>query len=78
MVQQQDNPTEVVPIPERRKLSDDERQQVMERFWEAVQSIGERNRHLDPDFVMAVVTEVVEEVRQEQYDREQREAERRR
>jgi hypothetical protein len=76
MVQQQDTSTGTVPKPERRELSEEERQQVMERFWEAVQSIGERNRHLDPDYVMAVVTEVVEEVRQEQYEREQREAER--
>ena len=76
MVQQQDNPTRTVPVPERRELSDEERQQVMDRFWEAVERIGERNRDLDPDLVMAVVTEAVEEVRQEQYEREQREAER--
>ena len=76
MVQQQDSPTEVVPIPERRDLSEEELRQVMDQFRETIERIGERNRHLDPDEVYALVTEVVEEVRQERYEREQREAER--
>jgi hypothetical protein len=75
MVQQKDNSTATVPIPERRELSDDERQQVMDQFREAIRSIGERNRHLDAEFVMAEVTKAVEEVRQERYEREQNEAE---
>jgi hypothetical protein len=43
----------------------------MDRFWEVVERIGERNKDWDPDEVMAEVTAVVEEVRQEQYEREQ-------
>ena len=43
----------------------------LERFWTAVEEIGERNADKDPDEVLRVVTEVVEEVRQERYEREQ-------
>lgn len=56
-------------------MSEDERRQVMERFWEAVERIGERNRDLDPEAELAFITEVVEEVRQERYEQAQREAE---
>lgn len=42
-----------------------------ERFWQLIQEIGERNADQDPDEVMGVVTEIVEEVRQERYEREQ-------
>ena len=45
--------------------------EIRERFWKAVQEIGERNADKDPDEVMRLVTEVVEEVRQERYEREQ-------
>jgi hypothetical protein len=49
----------------------DERAQreVRERAWAAIERIGERNANLDPDEVLRHVTEVVEEVRQERYDR---------
>ena len=42
-----------------------------ERFWKVVEEIRARNADKDPDEVMRVVTEVVEEVRQERYEREQ-------
>jgi len=42
-----------------------------ERFWKVVEEIGERNANKDPGEVMRLVTEVVEEVRQEQYERDQ-------
>lgn len=42
-----------------------------ERFWEVVQEIRARNADQDPDEVLRVVTEIVEEVRQERYEREQ-------
>ena len=42
-----------------------------ERFWKVIQKIGERNADKDPDEVLRIVTEVVEEVRQERYEREQ-------
>ncbi len=41
------------------------------RFWKVVEEIRARNADKDPDEVMRVVTEVVEEVRQERYEREQ-------
>jgi hypothetical protein len=49
----------------------DVREEARERFWKAVEEIGERNADKDPDEVLRVVTEVVEEVRQERYAREQ-------
>lgn len=53
----------------------DEEQESRDRFWQAVERIRERNKDKDPDEVLAFVTQVVEEVRQERYEREQREAE---
>jgi hypothetical protein len=54
--------------------SSDERseQREGERFWQAVDRIRERNADKDLDEVYRIVTEVVEEVRQEQYVGEQR------
>ena len=43
-----------------------------ERFWQAVDRIRERNADKDPDAVLADVTQVVEEVRQERYERERK------
>jgi hypothetical protein len=71
-------PAAVIAKPEAETLSEEERRQVMERFREAIERIGERNADKDPDEVMRIVTEVVEEVRQEHYEREQRAAEGRR
>ena len=51
---------------------DQERDEIRERFWQAVEQIGERNADSDPDEAMRLVTEVVEEVRQEQYERTRR------
>ncbi len=48
-----------------------QRQRVMDEFWETVERIGERNTNMDPDAELAFITEVVEEVRQERYEREQ-------
>ncbi|MGH2557718.1 MAG: hypothetical protein ACRDJH_01530 [Thermomicrobiales bacterium] len=45
-----------------------------ERAWAAIDRIRERNKDKDPDEVLADVTEVVEEVRQELYEAEQRAA----
>ena len=42
-----------------------------DRFWKLVQEIGERNADQDPDETYRFVTEIVEEVRQERYEREQ-------
>jgi ElaB/YqjD/DUF883 family membrane-anchored ribosome-binding protein len=51
---------------------DQERDEIRERFWQAVERIRERNADKDPDEVLRKVTEVVEEVRQEQYERARR------
>ena len=42
--------------------------------WETVEQIRERNADMDSDEIYRTVTEVVEEVRQERYDRRQSEA----
>jgi hypothetical protein len=44
-----------------------------QRFWQAVDRIRERNADKDPDAVLHDVTAVVEEVRQEHYERARRE-----
>ena len=49
---------------------DNDREQAWRRFWAAVDRIRERNADKDPDEVCRDVTEVVEEVRQERYERE--------
>ncbi len=45
-----------------------------DRFWATVDRIRERNADKDPDEVYRDVTAVVEEVRQERYEAEQRRA----
>jgi len=57
---------------------DDYREQAWQRFWATVDRIRERNVDKDADEVYRDVTEVVEEVRQERYERELAAAERRR
>ena len=50
--------------------SDEQAQwELRERAWTAIERIGERNADLDPDEVYKHVTEVVEEVRRERYER---------
>lgn len=44
-----------------------------ERAWATVDRIRERNADKDPDEILRFVTDVVEEVRQEHYERELRE-----
>jgi PHD/YefM family antitoxin component YafN of YafNO toxin-antitoxin module len=48
--------------------------EALARAWETVEQIRARNTDLDPDEIYRIVTEVVEEVRQERYDRRQSEA----
>jgi PHD/YefM family antitoxin component YafN of YafNO toxin-antitoxin module len=57
---------------------EDYREQAWQRIWATVDRIQERNADKDPDEVYRDVTEVVEEVRQERYERELAAAERRR
>ncbi len=51
----------------------DEARQARNRFWQAAERIGERNRDKDPDEDLAFITQVVEEVRQERHVRSQSE-----
>jgi prevent-host-death family protein len=57
-------------------LSPDEferlRRQDAERAWAVIERVQERNAERDPDAVLADVTAVVEEIRQERYDERQR------
>ncbi|HEU5434641.1 MAG TPA: hypothetical protein VFU81_23405 [Thermomicrobiales bacterium] len=68
-----DNPIAEDPSPDDCELSEQERQRRLDAFREAVERIGERNKALDPDEELAFITEIVEEVRQEQYERERAE-----
>lgn len=43
--------------------------QTKERFFQAVEELHRRNAGADPDEVLRYVTEIVEEVRQERYER---------
>jgi hypothetical protein len=57
------------------KRNDEERCDTEERFWQAVDQIRERNADKDPDEELSLITDVVEEVHQEQYDANRRKAE---
>lgn len=65
----------VVPDVEERL---DEQEDEDTRFRRALDRIRELNKDEDPDEVLAFVTKIVEEVRQEHHEREQREAQGRR
>ena len=45
-----------------------------ERDWQAIQRLQDRNADKDPDEVLRVVTAVVDEVRQERYERQQQDS----
>jgi prevent-host-death family protein len=45
-------------------------QQEQQRAWARIDDLREQNADQDPDAVLADVTEVVEQVRQERYERE--------
>jgi hypothetical protein len=60
---------EIAPDLEEQLQAEKERQRAED--WAIIDQIAERNKHLDPDEVLRHVTEVVEEVRQELYEREQ-------
>lgn len=48
------------------------RHEIWKRAWAAIDHLHELNADEDPDEVYRIVTEVVEEVRQERYDARQR------
>lgn len=71
---QQEAPPVTAPNAENGRIDRPDDQEAWTRMWQVIDQIGERNQHLDPDGVYRHVTEVVEEVRQERYEREQRAA----
>jgi ElaB/YqjD/DUF883 family membrane-anchored ribosome-binding protein len=71
MVQNTSKSAEVV-VSDDCDAVEQERNELRDRFWQAVERIRERNADKDPDEVLREVTEAVEEVRQEQYERTRR------
>jgi prevent-host-death family protein len=47
------------------------RQVIRDEAWETIERVAERNADKDPDEIYQFVTEIVEEVRQERYEKEQ-------
>jgi hypothetical protein len=72
MAQRKEEVEEVFVGRDGRVVSKQERDAIFTRFWRVVDDIRARNADKDPDEVLRDVTEVVEEVRQEQYERELR------
>jgi prevent-host-death family protein len=70
VVEKKGKPVAVVISPEQYASIE----QVGEQFWATVDQIREQNRDKDPDEVLRDVTDIVEEVRQERYDKRQHEA----
>ncbi|HEY7030782.1 MAG TPA: hypothetical protein VH482_05625 [Thermomicrobiales bacterium] len=70
MRKQGNTAVEIEPDLDEQERAEKERQRAAD--WAIIDQIAERNKHLDPDEVLRHVTEVVEEVRQELYERAQR------
>lgn len=73
MAAERSKPVAVVDNPE----ADEEirrQEELKELYRRAAERMSERNRDLDPEAELAFITDVVEEVRQERYDREQAQA----
>jgi hypothetical protein len=71
MVTKKDESAVVAIRPEQ---CDQEQERAMERFWQAADRIRERTADMDPDAELPFITDVVEEVRRERYERAQRKA----
>jgi hypothetical protein len=74
MVQKKGNPTAVVESPESDEQRQEQADQAWDRMWRAIDQIRERNADKDPDEELTFITQVVDEVRQERYERKQRES----
>jgi hypothetical protein len=72
MAQRKIRPEGILVELEVGELSEQKREEIRRRFWQAVERIRELNADRDPDEIYREVTEVVEEVRQEQYERTKR------
>ncbi|MGH2615598.1 MAG: hypothetical protein ACRDJC_10195 [Thermomicrobiales bacterium] len=72
MVQKKQKPLAVIETDDACQEIDQQREDAWERFWQTVDRIRARNAGKDPDDVLRDVTEAVEEVRREMYERERR------
>jgi hypothetical protein len=72
MAQRNMKPEEILTEPKSAELTEEQRNETKRRFWEAVERIRARNADRDPDEIYREVTEIVEEVRQERYERARR------
>jgi PHD/YefM family antitoxin component YafN of YafNO toxin-antitoxin module len=71
-VEKKGKPVAVVISRREFELMQQERDARREQAWQAVRRVQEANRDKDPDEVYRDVTDVVEQVRQERYEQEQR------
>ena len=78
VVAKKGKPVAVITKPEGEVTSEPQAEDAWERMWQAIDRIRERNADKDSDEELALITEVVEEVRQERYERQKREASERR
>lgn len=67
MVEKKGKPVAVVVSPEQFS----ELEKIEAEGWAVIDELRERNKDEDPDEVLAEVTKIVDEVRQERYEKEQ-------
>ena len=74
IIEKEDQPMVVVVSHDAFQKYEAIRKAVEKRFWNTVETIQARNADEDPDEVLQFVTEVVDEVWQEQYDKQRQDA----
>src|SRR5229473_4131468 len=71
IVERKGKPLAVWISPEQFEKFEEYQKQAKERFFRAVDEVQRQNADEDPDAVLRDVTEIVEQVRKERYDRTQ-------
>ena len=74
VIEKEDQPMVVVVSHEAFQKYEAIRKAVEKRFWNTVETIQARNANEDPDEVLHFITEIVDEVRQERYDKQKQDA----
>jgi prevent-host-death family protein len=74
IIEQKDLPMGVLISLEQFEQYEAFRKAEKERFWQVVSQIQDRQKDEDPEETLRFVTEIVEEVRQERYDKWKSEA----
>jgi prevent-host-death family protein len=72
VVERKGKPMAVWISPEQFEQFEEYQKQARERFFQATDELQRLNADEDPDAVLRDVTEIVEQVRRERYEREQR------